>query len=172
MIFVFLAEHACAAWAGSGGTHTTHTQHTPNTHNTHNTRCVFRSLVAQIRSTKLSAFRRTVGSRAMPRRRNAVGLPPPPPPRYCRMELASSQGCKARQQGLPLIWDQGAGDVGGYCLLCEIFIKNSYIEQVEAGRQRQLYRKSIKVGRRRRHKLQAAGAVLQAFRTHTLNLKL
>jgi len=62
--------------------------------------------------------------------------------------------CKARKQGLQQIWDQGTGDVAGYCLVCENYIKTSYLVQVMKGRERQeqarlaaLRRKAIKVGR-------------------------
>jgi len=64
--------------------------------------------------------------------------------------------CKAVAQGLQQIWDQGAGDVTGYCLVCENYIKTSYLAQVAKGRERQeqarlaaLRRKAIKVGRHR-----------------------
>jgi len=63
--------------------------------------------------------------------------------------------CKARLSGQEPIFGQGAGDVAGYCLECENFIKWFYIMQVRQGQQRQqqqrlatLLRKSIKVGRR------------------------
>ena len=73
---------------------------------------------------------------------------------YCRMEYK----CLARCAGVVPIFDKGEGDVTGYCLACEHYVKLSYQHQVMQGRVRQLQkeleahiresiRKSIKVGR-------------------------
>jgi len=63
--------------------------------------------------------------------------------------------CLARCAGLEPVFGKGQGDVNGYCLACENFIKMSYQHQVMKGRMRQsqkemeaAIRKSIKVGRR------------------------
>ena len=92
------------------------------------------------------------------------GLTPTP---MCRMGYLQ---CKARLNGEEPIFGQGAGDVAEYCLTCEKFIKLSYRAQVLQGQQRQqqqrlaaLYRKSIKVERRRDYRTQGCKLQVDVF---------
>ena len=67
----------------------------------------------------------------------------------CRMESR----CLALAAGQQPIFGQGRGDVRGYCLWCENYIRWSFVQQVQRGRVRQMQRekqaairKAIKVG--------------------------
>jgi len=72
-------------------------------------------------------------------------------PAFCRMDFK----CLAFASGAEPIFGQGAGDVHGYCLVCEYYVKMSYAQQRRTGYVRCMQRiweasvrKSIKVGRR------------------------